>query len=298
MSVFLHALALQYFRGIGPDVQKLNSFRDFNFFIGANNSGKSTILDYIARYLNSSKSTALLYKGQKSGRPLAAIGIPVDVFETNALAHLRTKMPQLSPEVANAIPRFCQVLANDDVIWIRKPIDGASSPDYLNRPQVADVRKGLNDTLVNQVWSALTGARGGGLEQHWIPESLSELLSAHRPSLQFPEVQLIAALRQIGPKAEVFSDFSGRGLIDRLAEIQSPDHDKRYERQTFDQINRFLQTVIGRESAQIEVPHNREHILAHMGQQGFAASFVGNRHSRGDHDCRVLHLKQRSDSVY
>jgi predicted ATPase len=46
--------------------------------------------------------------------------------------------------------------------------------------------------------------------------------------------------------------------------IQSPDHDKREERLIFDRINKFLQTVTGRVSAQIEVPHNREHILVHM----------------------------------
>ena len=72
------------------------------------------------------------------------------------------------------------------------------------------------------------------------------------------------ALRQIGPKAQEFSDFSGRGLIDRLAEIQSPDHDKRGDRQIFDRINQFVQAVTGRSSAQIEVPHHREHILVHM----------------------------------
>jgi predicted ATPase len=42
MPVYLQALALQNYRGIGP-IQKLPEFRDFNFFIGANNAGKSTI---------------------------------------------------------------------------------------------------------------------------------------------------------------------------------------------------------------------------------------------------------------
>ena len=38
----------------------------------------------------------------------------------------------------------------------------------------------------------------------------------------------------------------------------------RHERLIFDRINSFLQAVTGRELAEIEVPHSREHILVHM----------------------------------
>jgi hypothetical protein len=106
--------------------------------------------------------------------------------------------------------------------------------------------------------------RRRGIEQHCIPGVLKVFLEAQRHTLFFPDVKLIPALRQVGQKSEKFSDFSGRGLIDRLAEIQSPDHDRREERQIFDRINHFVQTVTGRGPAQIEVPHNREHILVHM----------------------------------
>ncbi len=268
MSVFLHALALQYFRGIGPDIQKLKSFRDFNFFIGANNSGKSTILNYLAKYLRANRANSFSsldeYKGKKTGRPLAAIGVPSKIFVKNGLAYLRSKTSRPNQDVEAAVPRLCQVLADDEVVWIKQSIDQSAKDEYLSRPTTADFRSTLDDRTINLVWSAFTGASGGGLEAHWIPGTLDALLSAQMSEISFPEVQLIPALRQIGPKAEKFSDFSGRGLIDRLAEIQSPDHDKRHERETFNQINKFLQTVTGRESAQIEVPHNREHILVHM----------------------------------
>lgn len=55
MPIYLNALGLQFFRGIGHEVQRLNSFREFNFFIGANNSGKSTILDFLHRFLRADK---------------------------------------------------------------------------------------------------------------------------------------------------------------------------------------------------------------------------------------------------
>jgi len=112
------------------------------------------------------------------------------------------------------------------------------------------------------IWMALTGQRLREYNQHLLPQILSEFLKLHK--LSFPPVKLIPAIREIGPKAQEFNDFSGKGLIDRLAEIQSPDHDRRDERNLSDSSNRFLQTVTGRTSAQIEVPHNRAHILVHM----------------------------------
>jgi len=43
MSTFLKGLALKNYRGIGQEWQKMPAFKKFNFFIGPNNSGKSTV---------------------------------------------------------------------------------------------------------------------------------------------------------------------------------------------------------------------------------------------------------------
>src|SRR4051794_4323104 len=51
MPIYLHGLALQNYRGIGPELQRLGPFKEFNFFIGANNAGKSTVLNFISRHL-------------------------------------------------------------------------------------------------------------------------------------------------------------------------------------------------------------------------------------------------------
>jgi predicted ATPase len=269
MPIYLHALALTNYKGIGPKIQKLISFREFNFFIGANNAGKSTILDFLAKYLHVQENRAVQlssveqYRGEKTGLPVAAVGIPFKVFEKNIYEHIGAKAQHHI--VVQNVPLVCKLLAQDNVIWIGLPFGRIRSTSYLSgQPSVAAFRAVLPDQQLNVLWHFLTGTGGGGIEQHWIPETLSIFLEAQRNALLFPDVKLIPALRQIGPKSEKFADFSGRGLIDRLAEIQSPDHDKRDERQIFDRINHFVQTVTGRESAQIEVPHNREHILVHM----------------------------------
>ncbi|MFN7308597.1 MAG: AAA family ATPase, partial [Acetobacteraceae bacterium] len=57
MTIHLNGLALKNFRGIGPEWVIMSGFAKFNFFIGPNNAGKSTVLDFIARFLGSEVPT-------------------------------------------------------------------------------------------------------------------------------------------------------------------------------------------------------------------------------------------------
>src|ERR1700722_4289305 len=49
-NVYLQGLELTNYRGIG-ETQTMAPFAPFNFFIGANNAGKSAVLSFIARHL-------------------------------------------------------------------------------------------------------------------------------------------------------------------------------------------------------------------------------------------------------
>ena len=92
----------------------------------------------------------------------------------------------------------------------------------------------------------------------------------------FPSVYLIPAKREIGAKGSTFDDLSGKGLIDHLASLQNPPHDRyQDERKRFDQINQFLQTVTGKSEALLEVPHHREHVLVHMDNKVLPLASLG-----------------------
>ncbi len=52
MTIFLDGVAARYFRGIGPETQYVGPFSKMNFFIGANNSGKSILLELLANQLS------------------------------------------------------------------------------------------------------------------------------------------------------------------------------------------------------------------------------------------------------
>jgi hypothetical protein len=93
--------------------------------------------------------------------------------------------------------------------------------------------------------------------------------------LNFADISLVPAKRDLGPSGEDFTDQSGKGLIDQLAEHQNPDHHELEKRDVFKAINRFLQTVTDRPDAQIEVPFNLALLLVNMDGKTLPLSNLG-----------------------
>ncbi|MCJ2082688.1 AAA family ATPase [Methylobacterium sp. J-090] len=272
MPIYLQGLKLRNYRGIGPDEQILAPFKEFNFFIGANNSGKSAVLNFISNYLppifqsrhshDSRQPIDALeeYSYGQSGQISMALGVKSSSFSERLMKNLVA--PHLQMHAQPLVQRFVNYLEQNDHIWFDSNIpyrDNLGFGPELNKTELTKI-------FDRSEWASLfryffPNGSGGDIEG-WAEMIFKRI----RETEQFilPPVRLIPAYRQIGPKGEGLSDFSGRGLIDRLAEVQNPRHDRRHELELFEKINSFLQTVTVREDAKIEVPHDREHILVHM----------------------------------
>ncbi|WP_109109963.1 AAA family ATPase [Azospirillum sp. TSO35-2] len=276
MSNFLKGIGIKFYRGIGSDEQRLSPFRKFNYFIGANNSGKSTVLSFISSYLytvndglslsgRSRKRAAMdaldEHRGAITGKPSMTIAVDALEFIKNIHNAYDAKIKGNSI-IEDDIKIIVDHVSEDGLIWINCPFDGGRGFSFCLNVEPSVIGQGLGRVHWSKLWQIFTQYVSGGSVREWITDVMDAILNCQ--SMQFPSVHSIPALRQIGPKGGEFGDFSGRGLIDRLAEIQSPDHDKREEREIFNKINLFLQTVTGKKDAFIEIPHNREHILVHM----------------------------------
>jgi hypothetical protein len=281
MPVFLQALAVQFFRGVGEEIQKLGPFKEFNFFVGTNNSGKSTALDLIHRYSSSQPKFSPLdaYTGAKSGPFYFAIGVTAEAFEKAALERLAERTvaqfrPGENPQFVAWVKGICNRLSDNGIVWIQTKNGKPAVDIIVSVTLIESLKSAISFQQWAALWSAMSnGASGGSLEQHWMPTVLTELFSAQNVAL--PAVRFIPTNRQIGQASEEFNDFSGRGLIDKLAELQSPDHDRRADLKIFERINSFLRTVISRPDARIEIPHNRQHVLIHMDDKVLPLSSLG-----------------------
>ncbi len=244
MPVFLEGLAIRFFRGIGAETQELGPFKEFNFFVGSNNSGKSTVLDLIHRYVSTEPNQHKLetldtYTGAKTGPFYFAVGIADAAFSKAAIEKFRATGKSRfgdhpPPHYEFSIRAICKALAADRFVWLTLK-NGKLVTDAVVTPEmISSVKSAIHPNEWQDIWNVVTGQGSGALGQHWVPQTLREFFNAQKITL--PKVRFIPANRQIGQASEEFKDFSGRGLIDRLAELQSPDHDKRHELSLFARI--------------------------------------------------------------
>lgn len=266
MTVFLHGLGLQNYRGIGSRAQRLAPFRRFNFFIGANNAGKSAVLNFISKYISSRVSAnaevAPLEKhlGGSSGPMAMSVGIPTDVFIRNSMNMMNTDTDRSSCK--DAVAALSRKISVDGIVWMVSDVPHRNSWKFELDEEF--ISRALEPREWQRLWISCTNYTNGGGMNDWFP-TVIDRLKLHQASLNFPPVRIIPAIRTIGPKGQGFEDSSGRGLIDRLAELQNPPYDKRSDGEIFEKINIFLKNVTDDSTASIEIPHDRAYILVHMG---------------------------------
>lgn len=279
MTIFLDGIAAQYYRGIGDEVQFIAPFAQVNFFIGANNAGKSIVLNLLASRLPSPKkrrSSAVqgpeVYRGTKSGEFRSAIGVSANLIQsalqTPEFNARLSRTRSGGVQVLLSLRELCTRLSHEGLIWIEQP-DASDATLFLPVDEASAARWPVD---WQDVWTALTGFTGGG-RGDWFRQTLEGI--ARRAARSFPDVYLVPAKRVLGGKGEPYQDQTGRGLIDRLAMLQSPDWDRQDDRTQFQRINAFLQDVTGKRDAQLEVPSEREHLLVHMDNKVLPLASLG-----------------------
>lgn len=266
MPTFLKGLALANYRGIGPDIQKMGPFREFNFFIGANNSGKSAVLNFISNHVPFKERRPQLegierHRGGTSGDLVVAVGVPTDQFCDSAIAAIKDNAGRRN--CRGAITELSDRLSDNGFVWLEKGNDPRQPWSFLGFSNPMDLTSFLKGNEWQQLWLAYTSYISGGDTGIWVPSSAQGIINSQTISL--PETKLIPAIRNIGPAHQEFGDYSGKGLINQLAAIQNPPYDRRDDREVFNRINQFLKTVTDDSSAEIEIPHDLRHISVHMG---------------------------------
>jgi predicted ATPase len=284
-SIFLEGIALANYRGIGDDIVRLGPFQRFNFFIGQNNSGKSTFLYFIAKHLTSDVMPKDMdWKGSKivdldrnrisNKPPTMAFGVDFQ----RSLAIIKSAYPRLflygDVPTSNIISLIFGEVLNQDMLWLKQSVEGDFKfnplPDIDPESHARSLLK--HQQVVRDIWQELTG-RSGGTIANWARGSLTHLINSVAPVL--PPIQFIPAIRQISERGQDFSDWSGRGLIDELGRHQNPGYDERIKRNKFVAINAFVKAVTENSTAEIEIPHDRQHILVHMDGKILPLSALG-----------------------
>lgn len=283
MPVFLHGLSLKNYRGIGSKTQVIAPFKSCNFFIGTNNSGKSCVLNFISAHLaqlvpKSYSSTQItlspleVHLGASPSQVEVGHGIPLSDATKRAEAITNEHMRGPSGTAFTILRNLLEKLAENGVVLI------GSTPTEINKQRFLKYDENEITSLLTAaewriLWRGITSGDGGDLNTHWVPQTISRMLNVFKT--EYPPTKIIPAKRQIGATGTSFDDYSGAGLIDKLAALQNPGPTEREMRKTFEKINVFLQEVTGDSTALIEIPHNREEILVHNEERVLPLSSLG-----------------------
>lgn len=279
-KTFLHGLALANYRGIGPELQRIGPFQDINFFIGPNNAGKSTILNFLNNHLHQKDGRSPVLRhvngadwNRNFDRLDVHIGKDSAVTYGIGIEHRISvkKAVENHQRLEDFLEQIFSHLSKDGLIWLFP--DTSNGTLRLEKHDVADIKGVLRHYEWEIIWRSLTRGGGGDIDAHWIPESMQRLTS--KLDIGYPRVNLIPAIREIGPKGHDFDNLSGRGLIDKLAAIQNPADDELHLKQKYIQINEFLRATTESDDAMIEVPHDRRHVQVHMGGKTLPLTSLG-----------------------
>jgi predicted ATP-dependent endonuclease of OLD family len=294
--MFIDGLGLAGYKSFGSEVQKIGPFKKINLFIGQNNSGKSNILTFLTRHyktaLDSANGVSIKWEfdtsvdrhqhsGESFGKLIIEFGLRIKGSNYQALL----KKLKSKKDITNYLERLFSsktLRRGTDLLWYPYEAEFGGqlklSTKIVNEIISENILKNSEWRLL---WNILSGKSGGGTESQWIAEILKET----RP-IQFkcPNIDLVPTVRKIGDPGTKPDDFSGIGIIESLAQLQNPSYDNQESKEGFNKINEFLRQVTENQTAELEIPYDRNMILVHMDQKTLPLSSLGT----GIHEVVIL----------
>ncbi len=279
MAVFIEGVGIAEYRSFGPDIQRIGPFRKINLFIGQNNSGKSNILRFLVNHysalINIAKASRSQGKvalteddrhlGSTSGRFRFSLGLRPNMADLkNAIGGRQNELNSHHERWINRLISSEYLTFGTELVWLDYSSAWNARPE-LDRNLVDALGSSgvLDPSEWNRLWNLFTGPgiTGGDLKSHWIPETVHAFTNAIHVS---PTITVVPAIRQIDSSEIKDHDFSGAGLVDRLARLQTPDADRNESKRRFNEINLFVRNVTGSNDAELEIPYSRDKILVQM----------------------------------
>ncbi len=297
--MLLKGFGFSGYRSIGDNIVKIGPLKKVNLIIGKNNVGKSNIINFLKN-----QYSFFLYKvsnNNHNGRnqrknPFLDIDyhisdnkvrhrISFPLFESDIDHFISKKLPDERRHVefrklAKKLLLSINFSDENGSVWFTyysSNINGGFELDI----DINAIEEVLTYSEWNHLWGALTSSSGGDLRVHWIPATIKAL--SYIPDTA-PNIEIIPAIRKIGHTGSEANDFSGEGIIERIAKIQNPQLSEQKLKEKFRAINLFIQDVLENTTAEIEVPYERNMILVHMDGKTLPLESLGT----GVHEVVIL----------
>jgi predicted ATP-dependent endonuclease of OLD family len=293
MGIFIDGFGISGYRSFGKNIQRVGPLSKINIFAGQNNSGKSNILSYLmyqyGAILNSIQTHSAKFKLDGLDIPMnnwdriirVDIGITHNSEYYNNFLGKESLQGNLSKWLDTVLKS--NILSNGTgVTWL--PFEAPPNQAFSLRKETIDQLAAAN--LINfdqwqRLWITITSQGRGGLKEHWIPQTLEKIAGL----MTLPTFSIIPSVRRYSAeKTDKTDDFSGLGIIDKLAKLQNPGYREQVLKDRFQKINNFVRNVTGNQTATLEIPYDRDTILVHMDNKVLPLTSLGT----GIHEVIIL----------
>lgn len=294
MGIYIDGMGISGYRSFDKAISRIGPLAKINIFAGQNNSGKSNILNYLMyQYKPIVSSIQQLNKSYT----LSELDVPLKNWDRKTrieigISHngeIYNRLFKGFETENNNYREFLKKVLNSNLLFEKQsgiswiPFEDYGGHTLMAKREITDglAQNSLNHDEWRLLWKKLTKQEGGDLRDHWIPETLRKIVS----SIVLPSFSIIPSIRRYSQeKSEKTDDFSGLGIIDRLAKLQNPSYKEQKLKDSFSTINNFVRVVTGNNTATLEIPHDRSEILVHMDGKTLPLTSLGT----GIHEVIIL----------
>lgn len=296
--MILKGFGFSGYRSFGDKLTKISPLRKVNLIIGKNNVGKSNVINFLKTQYPYfvEKASNKIQVDRRQEVPfkhidkhisdhVASHRISFPILKEEINDYINEKIPDeihhgFQRELAKKVLLSDQLTDENDVVWFTYQ-SNSHAANFSLEIDIDAISSMLEHQEWQQLWNCLTKQGGGDIRAHWIPETLRIL--SYIPS-DIPKIEVIPAIRKIGAAGTNASDYSGEGIIERLAKIQNPSLVEQKDKSKFMSINTFVKEVLENKSANIEIPYGRDMILVHMDGKTLPLESLGT----GVHEVIIL----------
>ncbi|MER5266938.1 AAA family ATPase [Actinosynnema sp. NPDC002837] len=258
----LAGFSVSGFRSLyGDTALTISPLTKVSLLAGQNNSGKSNILSFVARYLNSRERTITAPDGldvpQTRNEEDRGFRYSIAITENSPI--IEAVLTKARRQGGGSVQQFKDFLAapafhatHDDLIWLtmNMPSAGDASTTF-DIKQLSDLQSQLGKGFLSGLSSALMQTSGGATY-----DDAKRLISLIDIRNSLPPVQMIGTFRQVDNSTTETLSYDGAGLISSLQRLQNPRAQNRDDRERFNAVNRFVRTVFEDYEATLEVPYD------------------------------------------
>lgn len=279
---FLEGIRIRGYRSFSDDTV-FDNLSKVNLIIGQNNSGKSNLLRFLSRHFALTKGDHGVRFNDVEDIPKHGQSSPIEIgikFSKDSWL-AESVFPEGRREAINQ-----SIFLGKDAFWIYFSRDG----NLLARNNKANARtldelSHVADGNWFKAWHALTGGNGHDM-QFWKKDFVTRLEISNKLKTQVDLIPATRSLHSYRPSGVSVEDsgkvmlggigeHSGIHLTDELFKLQNPPIGKERDKARFEKINKFMREVVGNNTLQLVIPHDKNTVIVEMDGKRLPISSLG-----------------------